>query len=107
MSNLTSTPLTVQDLAALLQPLVDGSSPHALTAADWLTDGEPSDLPEYIQQVLAACDAVLIRSGGYPAYDAHRELLALTGCQVRPGEQDSFGWLTGVLCTPSGKVMFG
>ena len=103
---MTATP-TVQDLAALLQPLTDGSSPHARRAADWLTDGEPSALPAYIRQVSAACSAVLITSAGTPDFAAHRTLQALTGCEVRPGDRDAYGWLTGVLYTPGGRVMFG
>lgn len=107
MTDVAPDAATVQDLAALIQPLADRTSPHARTSADYLTEGVRSELPEYIQQVAFMCEEVLIITGGHPAYAAHRELQVLTGCHVGPGERDSFGWLTAVLYTPSGKVVFG
>ncbi|MFT2721690.1 hypothetical protein ACMT4L_16995 [Deinococcus sp. A31D244] len=107
MTDVAPDAATVQDLATLIRPLADRTSPHARTSADYLTDGAHDELPEYIQQVISMCEEVLITSAGKPAYDAHRELQALTACHVGPGERDSFGWLTAVLHTPGGMVVFG
>lgn len=94
----------VQALADALKPFLaeTGSYPY-------LTDGVTSELPEDIQAVLTLADTLLITDDGRPDYVAHYELERLTDglCYVRPGETDSFGWLTGVICTPAGRIVYG
>lgn len=102
-----ATPTSVQDLARLIRPLVDGSSPHARSSGDYLTDGVTDELPPYIQEVMVACGDILILNGRCADHARCEELKALTGCHVGPGETDSFGWLSAVLYTPSGMVVFG
>lgn len=52
-------------------------------------------------------DENLITEGGNPDYDAIGLLERTTGCKVVKGEGDSFGWLTGVLCTSKGMFVYG
>lgn len=69
----------------------------------FLTD-EPSELVEEI--VGLACE-MFITSDGRTDYTAIRNFERESGCRVGPGEVDSFGWLSGVIYTKAGKIVFG
>ena len=61
---------------------------------------------ELIEEVeCLACDA-LISNDGRPNFANHKKL-ADAGFPVVCGERDSFGWLTGVIITPKGKIVYG
>jgi len=53
------------------------------------------------------CCDIFIAEGGVPNFSAIRRLAEKTNFKVGPGEQDSFGWLTGVVHTPYGKLVYG
>ena len=54
-----------------------------------------------------AC-ALFIKTGGRVNYDAIDEFNRQTKTYyVGPGETDSFGWLTGVIYTPKGMIVWG
>ena len=72
----------------------------------WLTDGEADELAASLTAVLTLADEVLITSGGSCNWAAHRAL-AESGFPVSCGERDSFGWLTGVICTSKGRIVYG
>ena len=74
----------------------------------WLTDSEDEDgtLPESIEQVLELADAELILKSGQCNFHAHRTLEA-AGYPVSCGERDSFGWLSGVIRTSKGNIVYG
>lgn len=48
----------------------------------------------------------LIDKDGRSDCEAHTALAAF-GYRVGPGETDSFGWLTGILYTKVGKIVYG
>ena len=52
-----------------------------------------------------ACD-VLITDNGRPSFQVMR-LLKQERFRVGPGEVDSFGWLTGVIYTRKGMIVYG
>lgn len=45
--------------------------------------------------------------GNYDNADIMKELADEGDWSIGPGETDSFGWLSGVVYTPKGKVVFG
>ena len=87
-------------IAALKEMLED----DMVVPAEYLTDG---DCPESVARVEYEACGALIHSDGRPNFANQRELFRRTGYEVVPGEVDSFGWLTGVIITPKGKVVYG
>lgn len=59
-------------------------------------DEETKKIAMVYREVQSLACGCLITSSGQPNFSAHR-YLERHGLFVRPGEQDSFGWLTGVL----------
>lgn len=102
----------VQRLAELLKPFIDGTSPHCREYGECINyatpaeDGEGcyhTDAPE-IEAIEALWgDALEMTSHGVNP-DKYHDLQVLTDgqCTVRPGEKDSFGWVTALLHTPHG-----
>ena len=70
----------------------------------YLTNGEPHDLVETAES--EACGA-LICSDGQANFKAMAELKERFGYIVKPGETDSFGWLTGIVCCSKGMIVYG
>lgn len=64
------------------------------------------DLPPLVQEIIFLSDDVLIAEGGQPNWE-NVNLLKQEGFPVRPGDNDSFGWLTGIITTSKGDIMFG
>jgi hypothetical protein len=48
----------------------------------------------------------LITDDGHPDVEAIIEVNT-AGFNVRPGETDSFGWLTGIITTQKAEIVFG
>lgn len=96
--------MSVEKLIAALKAVEDDST---VVAKDWLTnDDEGVPLPESIVTVLSLADGELIDSKGGCNFPAHRTLEA-AGYPVSCGERDSFGWLTGVIRTRKGNIVYG
>lgn len=73
---------------------------------DYLTDGAYDDLHPLVKNVVAMADKELITSTGYCNWAAHK-LLKNAGFPVTCGERDSFGWLSGVIHTKKGMIVYG
>lgn len=78
----------------------------------FITDDEfmealPNDVEVLVEKVVSECSAQLIQNNGAVNHTKIDLLQAKTGRSVTPGETDSFGWLTGVLNTTVGRVVFG
>jgi|JFJP01.1.fsa_nt_gi hypothetical protein len=77
---------------------------------NWLVvqpDNESDDdFTRLYNEIINLADSELITPQGIPAYAAH-EILALSGYKVIRGESDSFGWLSGIILTPVGKIVYG
>lgn len=76
---------------------------NALNASNQ-PDNDSIFLDEKTISMLAS--VVLISDEGINLLENHR-YLAERGFPVLPGEQDSFGWLSGYIQTPKGKILFG
>ena len=72
----------------------------------YLTDGSSDDLPPLINEIVALADSELINSVGECIWDAHA-VLKENGFRVVKGEGDSFGWLSGVIITTKGRIVYG
>lgn len=64
------------------------------------------DLPPLVQEIISLADDVLIAEGGHVNWE-NVNLLKQEGFLVRSGDSDSFGWLTGLIKTNKGDIMFG
>ena len=67
-------------------------------------DNDSVFLDETTISILAS--VVLISDKGINLWTNH-QYLAERGFPVLPGEQDSFGWLSGYIQTKKGKILFG
>jgi len=61
---------------------------------------------DLLDELDSELSAFLITSKGTPDYQAHRAM-ELQGYPIKPGETDSFGWLTGICVTSVGKIVYG
>lgn len=101
----------VEALIAGIQALLADPAVPAIATDDeetgWLTDGPSDKLPESVADVANyLAPEALILNNGRPNFAAHKEL-AEAGYPVACGERDSFGWLTGYIVTPKGKILYG
>lgn len=67
---------------------------------------EESDINDLLEEILSLADSCLITKSGHPDFVGHN-YLASYGYRITKGESDGFGWLTGVISTPVGKILFG
>lgn len=65
-----------------------------------------TDLHPLIQKVLLLADIVLITKDGACNFGNHSKL-ADAGFPIRCGESDTFGWLTGIIQTSKGDIVYG
>lgn len=72
----------------------------------YLTDGDPDELPPLIQEINALACGELIKGAGECNWSNHN-VLKKEGFPVVAGEKDSFGWLTGVIITSKGRIVYG
>ena len=95
------------DVDALVKAIEHMLEDSGVPSATYLTDGSPDDLPESVRSVADFyAPAALIDNDGHPRWPSHAQL-AEAGYPVHCGERDSSGWLTGVIRTPKGLVMYG
>ena len=95
----------IADLAAAINAMLNDAAVPT-TPDEYLTDGYADEKPESINEVVYLAEELLIKPNGHPDFDAHRALAA-AGYVVSCGERDSFGWLSGVITTPKGLIVYG
>jgi len=61
---------------------------------------------ELLEQICAMANHELIDKNGSPDFPAMNQL-EYEGFRVTPGETDSFGWLSGLINTRNGWIVFG
>lgn len=93
-------------LSTLIESLKTLEADSSIENKEFLTDGCFDDLPQNIQNVVNAASEELITSDGYPNYENIGKLRE-NGFTVIKGESDSFGWLSGVILTKKGKIVYG
>jgi len=76
------------------------------TLIDTLRTYERAPDTECLHTILKLADSVLITPNGGCDW-ANIQMLEVAGFNVRAGEQDSFGWLTGVIRTKAGEIVYG
>jgi hypothetical protein len=59
-----------------------------------------------VERITSMCSKLLIDSYGKCNYELMEEL-GSRGFSVGPGEQDRFGWLSAILYTKKGSIVFG
>ena len=102
--------MSVESLITLLQKIEACDEIHQIVP-DSILDEEyggyqEEDLHPLIQEALSIANGELITSTGGCNWAAHDKLEA-AGFRVKAGDKDSFGWLTGLICTKKGTIMYG
>lgn len=93
----------VKELQERLQKIVKAHPGNDTT--DWLCqDGEEDDNVYRTMQIL---DGYAIKGSTGNALFLNAVCDSMEGYSWGPGETDSFGWLTGVIHTPAGKLVWG
>lgn len=95
---------TVQTLAAAIHCVVMSAE---IQPKEYLTDGPADECHRLINEVVNEADSVLITREGSADFAAMRDLERIYGYKVTKGESDSFGWLSGVIHTAKGKIVYG
>lgn len=94
----------IQDLGEALNAIV---TTDLIETREILNEGAVDDQHWMVADAEdKACDA-LIRHDGHPDFEAMQELEENYGYRVVPGETDSFGWLTGIIRTRKGNLVYG
>lgn len=95
----------MNELIAALQA-IESDPTVTVPSSMYLTDGSYEELHPLVQKVVDLADTELITNKGSCNWAAHK-LLKLAGFSVTCGERDSFGWLSGVIHTTKGMIVYG
>jgi hypothetical protein len=94
----------------LIELLKQVEAEPTIPKREWLSnparDGENPEDDAIIDAIQALACKELIAPDGRCNWDAI-ERVKNAGFHVGPGEQDSFGWLTGVIRTAKGRINYG
>lgn len=100
-----SIPELINELCEMLKKL---ESDPSFMAREWLmnTEGMDPTQEEFFGEVENLACQILIQDDGHPNFKA-MPLLKAKGYTVERGEHDSFGWLSGIIHTGKGKIVYG
>jgi hypothetical protein len=74
----------------------------------WLTDGVAANLHPLVREASVLAGKCFITSSGHCDFKAMHDMEKFNSEWIpEPGEQDSFGWLTGIIHTTKGAIVFG
>ncbi len=73
--------------------------------SDYLTDEENST--SKIKELSTQASGIFISNAGQSVYTTFLALYSANKYRIVPGERDSFGWITGVVITPKGRIVYG
>ena len=90
----------------LIEVLKKIEADDSIEYKSYLTDGSEDDYHPLVLEAVGLAEDALVDDSGYPPGSA-RGLLLKEGFQLLPGEQDSFGWLSGTIVTSKGTIVFG
>jgi hypothetical protein len=82
------------------------SSLNEPPSTKFLTNGKLEYLDIDVQEIVRRANIELIGDNGRPNMARIREVSS-AGYEVSPGEVDSFGWLSGIIYTRTGLIVFG
>lgn len=102
-------PDEIKKLGELINALTDEDFNMSPDKEEW-EDYDPyfymrhNEKSEDIEEL---CNLCLIENGGYPDFDSMKELKKLSPriVNIRKGDGDSFGWLTGVIVLDNNKAI--
>jgi hypothetical protein len=72
----------------------------------WLTNGTEDEMDPRVAKAAELASGYLIDSKGNADFRAIATLKG-SGFNVTKGESDSFGWLTGIIHTKQGRIVYG
>ena len=75
------------------------------TQSDYLTDEENST--SKIKELSTQASGIFIDDVGQSAYTTFLAAYSANKYRIVPGERDNFGWITGVVITPKGRIVYG
>lgn len=98
---------TVNELILKLKELESDSSIISILTSEQEQEGYYTDeLHPLVQEIISLANDVLINELGKVNW-SNVNLLKQEGFLVIPGDNDSYGWLTGLIKTSKGDIMFG
>jgi len=104
-------PNEIKKLAELINNLTDDDFNMSSSSEDeWDEDYDPYFYMrhnEKTEEIDELCNVCLIEKGGYPDFDSMRQLRKLCPriVNIKRGDGDSFGWLTGVIVLENSKAI--
>lgn len=87
-------------------PALVGKEPSEFITGTAAMDSYPEPTKQQLEGLVSQLCCYMIRSDG-TVNKSLVSALKQCGYQVTAGEQDSFGWLSGVVHTKVGRVVFG
>ena len=88
-----------------LDQLMAGMKDSIATPRDYLRDEE--NATPLIQELSVEASEIFISNVGQSVYTTFLALYSANKYRIVPGERDSFGWITGVIVTPKGRIVYG
>lgn len=99
--------MQVTELLNKLTELEHHQDIEATLTEEQITEGYAEDeLHPLVVEIIWLANEVLILNNGGCNWDNINELKA-NNFHVRAGEKDSFGWLSGIITTSKGEIMYG
>ena len=95
----------IKNFISELDQLMIEMSGAVTTQTDYLTDEGNST--SKIEELSALASGIFISSAGQSVYTTFLALYSANKYRIVPGEQDIFGWITGVVITPKGRIVYG
>ncbi len=88
-----------------LDQLMTGMKDSVTTQSDYPTNEE--NVTPVITELSNEASGIFIDDVGQSVYTTFLAIYSANKYRIVPGEQDSFGWITGVIVTPKGRIVYG
>lgn len=88
-----------------LDQLMAGMKDSITTPGDYLRDEE--NATPVITELSNEASGIFIDDVGQSVYTTFLAIYSANKYRIVPGERDSFGWITGVIITPKGRIVYG
>ena len=103
-------PEELKKLAELINDLTDEDFNMSSSEDEWDEDYDPYFYMrhnEKTEEIDELCNICLIETGGHPDFESMKQLRKLCPriINIKRGDGDSFGWLTGVIILENSKAI--
>lgn len=88
-----------------LDQLMIGMKDSVTTQSDYLTNEE--NVTPVIEELSNEASGIFIDNVGQSAHTTFLAIYSANKYRIVPGEQDNSGWLSGVIITPRGRIVYG